>query len=116
MAFGRSDVDGYLRPGTEDFSFDIPGRGAIAGWWLGKKGLYELAGKAMEVTGGSFREEVEDVLANDHHAIVLVRDQFTRDGQSREYRTAHVYDVRDGKLAKCWNSRKTCSCLTTPGA
>ena len=70
----------------------------------------------MEVTGGSFREEVEDVLANDHHAIVLVRDQFTRDGQSREYRTAHVYDVRDGKLAKCWNSRKTCSCLTTPGA
>ena len=44
----------------------------------------------MEVTGGTFRDEVEDVLANDNH------------GQSKEYRTAHVYDVRDGKLARCW--------------
>jgi uncharacterized protein len=99
-AFGRGDVDGYLQPCTEDFSFNIPGRGAIAGSWRGKEGLYELARMAMEVTGGTFREEVEDVLANDYHAIVLARHQFIRDGQSREYRTAHVYDVRDGKLAK----------------
>jgi ketosteroid isomerase-like protein len=101
-AFGRGDVDGYLRPCTEDFSFIIPGRGAIAGSWRGKEGLYELASVAMAVTGGSFEEEVEDVLANDHHAVVLARHLFTRDGQSKEYRTAHVYDIRDGKLAKCW--------------
>jgi ketosteroid isomerase-like protein len=101
-AFGRGDVDGYLRPCAEDFSFHIPGRGAIAGSWQGKGGLYELARRAMEVTAGSFREEVEDVLANDDHAVVLARHRFTRDGQSREYRTAHVYKVRDGKLATCW--------------
>ena len=101
-AFGRGDVDGYLQPCTEDFSFNIPGQGAIAGSWRGKSGLYDLARKAMEVTGGTFREEVEDVLANDRHAIVLARHRFTRDGQTREYRTAHVYEVRDGKLAVCW--------------
>lgn len=101
-AFGRGDVDGYLKPCSENFSFNIPGRGAIAGSWHGKEGLYELARKAMEITGGSFREEIEDVLANDHHAVVLARHRFTRDGQSREYKTAHVYDVRDGKLATCW--------------
>ena len=101
-AFGRGDVDGYLKPCTEDFSFNIPGHGAIAGSWRGKDGLHELARTAMEVTRGSFREDVEDVLANDHHAIVLARHQFTRDGVLRDYRTAHVYDVRDGKLATCW--------------
>jgi uncharacterized protein len=101
-AFGRGDVDGYLKPCTEDFSFNIPGHGSIAGSWRGKEGLYELARIAMEETHGSFREEVEDVLANDQHAVVLARHQFTRNGESREYRTAHVYDVRDGKLAKCW--------------
>src|SRR5215831_930856 len=68
-AFGRGDVDGYLQACTEDFSFNVPGRGAIAGAWLGKEGLYELARMAMEVTEGSFREEVEDVLANDFHAV-----------------------------------------------
>jgi ketosteroid isomerase-like protein len=101
-AFGRGDVDGYLQACTQDFSFNIPGRGAIAGSWRGKEGIYELARMAMEATGGSFREEVEDVLANDQHAVVLARHQFTRGGESQEYRTAHVYDVRDGKLAKCW--------------
>lgn len=101
-AFGRGDVDGYLQPCTEDFSFNIPGRGAIAGLWRGKEGLYELARVAMQVTGGSFREEVEDVLANDHHAVVLARHRFMRDGQSKEYRTAHVYDIDHGRLAQCW--------------
>jgi ketosteroid isomerase-like protein len=101
-AFGRGDVDGYLKPCTEDFTFNIPGRGAIAGAWRGKEGLCELARMAMEVTQGSFREEVEDVLANEQHAVVLARHQFTRDGQPRHYRTAHVYDIRDGRLVNCW--------------
>jgi uncharacterized protein len=101
-AFGRGDVDGYLQACTEDFVFNVPGRSAIAGSWRGKAGLWELARLAMEGTGGSFREEVEDVLANDHHAVVLARHQFTRNGQSKEYRTAHVYEIRDGQLAQCW--------------
>src|SRR5262245_7558332 len=101
-AFGRGDVDGYLQACTEDFRFNIPGRAAIAGSFQGKTGLYELARIAMEVTGGTFQEDVEDVLANDNHAVVLARHLCTRDGQSKEYRTAHVYDVRDGTLAECW--------------
>jgi len=80
----------------------VPGRGAIAGTYHGKEGLYELARKAIETTGGSFHEEVEDVLANDHHAVVLARHRFTCGGQSKDYRTAHVYEIQDGKLAECW--------------
>jgi uncharacterized protein len=101
-AFGRGDVDGYLQPCKQNFSFNIPGRGAIAGSWRGKEGLYELARMAMQMTGGSFREEVEDVLANDRHAVVLARHHFTRDGQSKEYKTVHVYEIHDGQLAQCW--------------
>jgi ketosteroid isomerase-like protein len=101
-AFGRGDVDGYLSACTQDFIFNVPGRGGIAGTFRGTEGLYTLAGKAMEGTGGTFREDVEDVLANDQHAVVLARHHFIRGGQQREYRTAHVYKVRDGKLAECW--------------
>lgn len=56
----------------------------------------------MEITGGTFREEVEDVLANDRHAVVIAQHQFTRGGTAKEYRTAHVYEVQDGKLARCY--------------
>ena len=105
-AFGRGDVDGYLQPCTDDFTFNIPGDGGIAGVWAGKQGLLELARTAMTLTAGTFREDVEDVLANDEHAVVLARHRFTRDGIERDYRTAHVYEIRDGKLARCFEQAR----------
>ena len=46
-AFGRGDLDGYLKHCTDDFTFNVPGNGGISGIYVGKQGLYELAGKAM---------------------------------------------------------------------
>ena len=33
---------------------------------------------------------------------LLVRHRFSRAGQPKEYRSAHVYTIRDGKLMECW--------------
>jgi uncharacterized protein len=101
-AFGRGDVDGFLRACTDDFTFHVPGSGGIAGVYAGKPGIYELARTAMDLTGGTFQEEVEDVLANDRHAVVLARHRFTRGGAAKDYRTAHVYEIAAGKLAHCY--------------
>ena len=101
-AFGKGDVDGYLRACANDFAFHVPGSGGISGVWAGKQGLWDLAGRAMALSSGTFQEDVEDVLANDHHAVVLARHRFTRDGAAKDYRTAHVYEVRDGRLARCF--------------
>lgn len=101
-AFGRGDVDGYLQPCTNDFTFHVPGRGGIGVTYIGKQGLYDLTGKAMEITGGTFQEIVEDILANDKHAVVLASHEFTRGGDLCHYRTAHVYDIEQGKLSRCY--------------
>ena len=101
-AFGRGDVDGYLKVCTPNFVFNVPGRSAISATYHGKEGVYALAGKAMEITAGTFHEDVEDVLANNRHAVVLARHSFTRDGLAKDYRTAHVYAIQDGRLAECW--------------
>jgi ketosteroid isomerase-like protein len=102
LAFSRGDVDGYLQACTGDFNFNIPGSGGISGMWAGKQGVHDLADKAMALSAGTFHEEVEDVLANDRHAVVLARHRFTRDGSPKDYRTAHVYEVRNGQLAQCF--------------
>src|SRR5690349_20169353 len=101
-AFGRGDVDGYLSACTEDFLFEIPGDNALAGTYPGRDGLHQLAAKAMAITGGTFQEDVEDVLANDAHAVVLAVHRFARDGAVKAYRTAHVYDIQNAKLARCY--------------
>jgi ketosteroid isomerase-like protein len=101
-AFARGDLDGYFRACSEDWNFNIAGKGAIAGTYRGHQGLYDLAQKAMAATSGTFQEEVEDVLGNDQHGIVLAQHRFTRDGRRHEYHTVHVYEIRAGKLASCW--------------
>ena len=101
-AFARGDLEGYFSACAEDWNFNVPGKSAIAGTYRGKQGLYELAQKAMATTSGTFQEDVEDVLANDLHGVVVARHRFTRDSQQQDYRTVHLYEIRDGKLAACW--------------
>jgi ketosteroid isomerase-like protein len=101
-AFGRGDVDGYLQACARDFTFHVPGTGGISGVWARRQGLHDLAAKALAISAGTFREDVEDVLANDRHAVVLARHRLQRDGLPKEYRTAHVYEVRNGQLARCF--------------
>lgn len=101
-AFGRGDVDGYLSACTDSFEFIVPGRGGVCGHWVGREGLWALAGQVMAITGGTFREDVEDVLTNSNHAVVLARHHFVRDGMQKDYHTAHVYEINHGKLARCY--------------
>ena len=100
--FARGDLDGYWSVCTDDFAFNVPGRSKVAGRFQGKDAFYGMIGNVMALTGGQFQEEVHDVLANDEHGVVLAIHRFPRNGQTYEYRTAHVYNIRDGKLAECW--------------
>jgi hypothetical protein len=69
--------------------------GGLAGTHIGRDELYDLAGKAMSITDGTFHEEVEDVLANDRYAVVLARHRFTRDrGLKGRQDCARVRDQR----------------------
>lgn len=100
--FSRGDLQGYLSVCTEDFLFHTPGSNRVAGDYRGPDGLLTLVGKVMELTGGQFQESVEDILANDRHAAVLVVHRFSRDGEPKEYQATHLYRISNGKLAECW--------------
>ncbi len=98
----RGDVDGYWSRCAADFTFHVPGRNQLAGSYRGHDPWFALMGKTMKLAGGQFEEIVEDVLADDTHGVVLVLHRFPRDGQPKEYRSTHLYDIRDGQLRECW--------------
>lgn len=56
----------------------------------------------MDLTDGTFREEVHDILAGGDHAIALVRQQARRDDRFFDYPSVHVWHVRDGRLSEFW--------------
>jgi ketosteroid isomerase-like protein len=100
-ALARPDLDRFLSFCVPDFCFHVPGHGRLCGNYIGKEGLADLARRVMAISGNTYQEDVEAVLANDSHGVVLLRHRFQRDGKKHDYRTAHVYDIVGGKLARC---------------
>jgi ketosteroid isomerase-like protein len=96
--FARGDLEGFLAGCTDDVTFTVPGntpgsgefdRGSFADWITGVLGQ----------TAGTFKEDVLDVFANDDHALMLLHHEFDREGTHREYRTAHILELRDGLIS-----------------
>ncbi|MDQ3818437.1 MAG: nuclear transport factor 2 family protein [Acidobacteriota bacterium] len=98
--FAKGDLNGYLEHCTSDITFQVPGRGQVAGRYTRDQFFSPFISKVMEVTNGTFRETVLDVVANDTRGVVLAEHEFERGGRRFNYRTAHVYRILDGKLAE----------------
>jgi hypothetical protein len=58
--------------------------------------------KTMELTGGSFRTELHDVVANDEHAVSLFVARGQREGKTLEARNVLVTHVGNGRLGETW--------------
>jgi len=59
-------------------------------------------GRTMELTGGSFRVEVHDVVANDEHGVGLNSVHAEREGRTQEDNNTLGFHVRDGKVTEVW--------------
>jgi uncharacterized protein len=73
----------------------------LAGDHQGVEAVLGYFGRTMEMTGGNFRADVHDVVANDEHAVGLNSVHAERAGRTLEDNTL-VFHVRDGKVTEVW--------------
>jgi uncharacterized protein len=103
-ASGRGDIDA-LRDQyfADDMRWHFPGRSPLAG---DSEGAAQVVGgffgRVFELSGGTFRAELHDVVANDEHAVALFTAHADRAERTLEDRTVEVLHIRDGKLAEVW--------------
>ena len=101
-AFARGDMDAVLADCTDGIVFHVPGRSPMAGGYPGRDGFMAMIGKVMQLSGGTFKEELTDALANDRHGVALARHTLERNGKQHEYHTVHVWHIKDGKFTEFW--------------
>jgi ketosteroid isomerase-like protein len=70
-AFAKGDVDTLRKLFDQDAVWHVPGRNQLSGDHRGVDAILGFFGKTMELSGGTFRMEVHDVVANDDHAVAL---------------------------------------------
>jgi ketosteroid isomerase-like protein len=97
--FARGDLAAFLARCTDDMTFRVPGRTVVSGTFARDQVASPMISTVIAESGGTFRETVLDVLANDARGVVFARHEFARGGRSVGYDTAHVYRIVDGKLA-----------------
>jgi ketosteroid isomerase-like protein len=101
-AFGRGDMATIDAGFADDVTFHIPGRGPLSGTYAGKQRVYELFGKLAEGSGGTFKIEVHDVVANDEHVVGLTTNSASREGKSVSYQATLVAHLKGGKVGEVW--------------
>ena len=102
QAFGSGDIETVANFLAEDSVWHVTGSGVLSGDYKGRDGVLGFLGKLMEETGGTFKTELHEVVADDAHAVALIDVSATRNGKSVNAKQAAVYHMRDGQSTEAW--------------
>jgi ketosteroid isomerase-like protein len=102
-AFERGDMDALRkRFFADDVRWHVPGRSLISRDYEGPEQVIQYFARIVELTGGAFSLELQDVLANDEHAVALFTIRGERAGKQLNDNTVLTYHFRDGKVSEVW--------------
>jgi len=96
-AFSRGDIQGAIAVFAEDIFWHVPGRGPLARDYRGHAEVLGFFAHFMELSGGTFRLQIDDVLAKGDRVVVLCTESARRGGRSWSSPQIHVWTVKDGK-------------------
>jgi len=99
----QGDAETVLGLLADDVVWHVPGRNLLSRDYVGKAGVAEFFGSARQLSNGTVRTELVDVLDGDQFAIALVRVYAERLGRSLGGQfQAFTYRIKDGKIAEFW--------------
>jgi ketosteroid isomerase-like protein len=79
-AFLQRDLDALHELFAADVRWQIPGASTLAGTYVGIDAVLEMLGRTLELSDGTYRTELEFVLADDEHAVAAYRARGERNG------------------------------------
>jgi uncharacterized protein len=103
-AFAKGDFAVLNDLFAEDIVWHMGGRSQLAGEYRGRDAVFAFFGKLMELTEGSFHLDVHAILADDEHAVALTSGTASRAGKTITDNAAHVFHMRDGRVAEYWDA------------
>jgi ketosteroid isomerase-like protein len=101
-AFSRGDIQGAMAAFAEGIFWHVPGRGPLSRDYRGHAEVLGFFGHFMDLSGGTFRLQVDDVLAKGDRVVVFCTESAQRGGRSWSAPQVHVWTVKDGKATVFW--------------
>ena len=101
-AFTSGDLDTLRETFSSDIVWHVGGRNRYTGDKRGIDDVLAFFVELTQITDGTFRLDVHDVLAKDEHAVALVNVHWEHQGRAYDELGAHAVHIKDGKLVESW--------------
>lgn len=101
-AFGKGDMETVGELMDDGIVWHVSGDTPLSGDYKGKEAVMGYFARLMQETGGTLKNDVHDMLANDEHGVALVNLSATRGDKSLEMPSAQVFHMKDGKMTEFW--------------
>jgi uncharacterized protein len=102
-AFNEGDIETAMSTISDDVVWHGGNRGPLAGDYKGKAAVLALFMKFGQLTEGTYKAEIHDILANDEHGVVIGVYKSTRNGKTFEDKFVDViHPDADGKAKEYW--------------
>jgi uncharacterized protein len=101
-AFANGDMETMRQVLDPDVIWHAPGRSPLAGDYRGVEEVLTFFGRSMEITAGTLRVALDDVMANDRGAAALQRSTAQRNDMSLDDFGVNVFRIQDGRVVEVW--------------
>jgi len=101
-AFMAGDMDTVRSLFAPDILWHVSGNNHFAGDYQGVDSVLTLFGQYFQETGGTFKVDVHDILANDIHGVAIATLSAQKDGKSLSDRYVQLVQMKDGLQTESW--------------
>ena len=101
-AFARGDVAQAFAVFAPDILWHVPGRGPLSRDYRGHAEVGGFFQKFMELSSGTFRIQIDEVLAKGARVVVLCTESAARGGRHWLSAQVHVWTIKDGHATVFW--------------
>ena len=98
--FARGNIPGVLESFDAAISWHVPGHSPLSGDYKGHDEVVRFFKRTMELSGGIFAIEVQQVLAEENFVVALVTVKGERNGRAAAFPEVHVWRLANGKVTE----------------
>ena len=98
-AFNKADLDTLTEIFDDGAVWHLPGRSAFADDYQGSEAILAYFGQLGQETGGTFRAELQQLVADDDGRVVgIQRSTGDRNGKHLDVSNCIVFQLKDGRI------------------
>jgi ketosteroid isomerase-like protein len=96
-SFADGDISSVLQMLDDHITWHVPGRSPLSGDYKGPNGVLDFFGRCRQLSGGTLRVGVDEILADGDRVIVLSTVSAERHGQSWSSPEVHAWRLANGR-------------------